>query len=114
MSILSTLLINGIIANPFLLTDWQKTPYIVGLKKEFEKIHNHYQEKCLSEIGALFLRGEDTLIPRYVLRLKDGSIKEISCQTESIALSDLIHDKEKIEEIKKEGYLVVVKYDNER
>lgn len=97
-----------------LFSKWQDSAYFEELKKEFEKLHNLNKNSCLSEVGALVLRGEDTLIPRYMLRLKDGSIKEISCQTEPIAMSDLIHDKEKLEEIIKEGCLVVVKYDNER
>lgn len=107
-------IVSGIIAHPDLFLDWEKSEYIVELKKKFDELHDRYHENCSLAIGALFLSGEDTLIPRYVLRLKDGSIKEISCQTEPIAMSDLIHDKEKLEEIKKEGYLVVVKYDNER
>ena len=108
-------ILTGIFLPPLqLFSKWQDSAYFEELKKEFEKLHNLNKNSCLSEVGTLVLSGEDTLIPRYVMRQKDNSIKEIACHTEPIALSDLIHDKEKIEEIKKEGYLVVVKYDNER
>lgn len=112
MSILSNMIISGIV-NPYLILGWQDSAYIVNLKKEFERLHVCYKEQCVSEVGVLILSEEDSLVPKYFLKLKDGTIKEITYQTDPIALSDLIHDSEKIEEIKKEGWLVVVKYNNE-
>lgn len=111
MSNLSNMIISGIV-NPNKILGWQDSAYIVGLKMEFERLHARYKELCVSEIGALILSEEESLVPKYFLKLKDRTIKEVMCQTKPISLSNLIHDIEKVEEIKKEGCLVVAKYDN--
>ena len=111
MSMLPFLLTSGIITtNVF---DWENSEYILDLKKEFEQLHAQFKDRCESEVGCLILAEDDTLRPSYFLRLKDGSVEKAQWESKSVPLTELIFDEAKVEEVRKDKRLIVIKYNND-
>lgn len=104
-------LLSGIIAtNVF---DWENSEYILDLKKEFEQLHSQFKNRCESEVGCLILDEDDTLRPSYFLRLKDGNVEQVQWESKSVPLTELIFDEGKVEEVRKDKRLIVIKYNND-
>ncbi len=112
---LESFIISGIMMPP-LKPDWKHSSYLLGLKKEFEEIHkNHFVDKGVSAIGVLRVREFATktvLVPEYIMHSVDGTVQSIRCHTEPVSISELITDEELIKEIKADGYLIVMKFQN--
>lgn len=108
----SLLIVSGLIRSD---SDyWRGHMYMEELKQEFEELHNVLKNRCESEVGLLSLSENDMLTPMYLIKNNDGSIRKVQCQTAPIPLSELILDRETVENLRKEKHLIIVKYDNEK
>jgi len=106
--------LGGLIASPFpilssLLGSNEKLDEVIKL---FDQMHNLSNKKDYeSAVGCLCLDSKGNLYPEYRKMKKDGSIEVSKVGTLSLSPKDLSLGANEMDELLKNGYIVITKYE---
>lgn len=105
--------LSGIVAPTFpLLSLLKSNDKLVEIVKLFDQMHAlTVNQDYKSAVGCLCLDSKGYLYPEYRMMMKDGSIEVSKAKMLSLSPKDLSLGEEEMDELLKNGYIVIAKYE---